>query len=123
MMIGNRRFRPLVYIPMIVGGIVLALAMAFLLGLVVMWLWNWLMPVIFGLPTINYWQGWGLVLLAHILFKAGVHHHDHEKRHDHAWEWRKKMRDRISEKLSPENKTPGSDSTGKQEKEQQEPGL
>jgi hypothetical protein len=34
-----------------------------------MWLWNWLMPYIFGLPTINVWQSFGLLLLTGLLFK------------------------------------------------------
>jgi hypothetical protein len=42
----------------------------FLFGLVVMLLWNWLMPDIFGLPRIDYWHAWGLLLLSHILFKS-----------------------------------------------------
>ena len=42
-----------------------------LFGLLVMALWNWVMPDIFGLPQITYWQGWAMVVLAHILFKAG----------------------------------------------------
>jgi len=35
---------------------------------VTMWLWNWLMPVIFGLPTIGFWQALGLLVLTSILF-------------------------------------------------------
>lgn len=40
-----------------------------LFGFVTMKLWNWLMPEIFGLTTISYWQAWGLMLLSWILFK------------------------------------------------------
>ena len=36
----------------------------------VMWLWNWLMPLIFGLCRINIWQALGLNLLSAILFKS-----------------------------------------------------
>jgi len=43
---------------------------AFILGLIVALLWNWLMPTIFDLPTINYWQGWGLACMIGILFKS-----------------------------------------------------
>lgn len=32
-------------------------------------LWNWLMPVIFGLPVITFWQAAGLMLLISILFR------------------------------------------------------
>jgi len=39
-----------------------------LLGLPLMLLWNWLMPVIFDLSEISFWQAVGLNLLASILF-------------------------------------------------------
>nr|WP_239060686.1 hypothetical protein [Bacteroides sp. 519] len=35
---------------------------------IVMLLWNWLMPAIFGLIAINFWQALGLLVLARILF-------------------------------------------------------
>jgi hypothetical protein len=94
------RKNPLRYIPMIIGGILLAGLLAFLLGFIVMHLWNWLMPVIFGLPKITYWQGWGLVLLAHILFKAGPHRHDHDDDDKDHLEWKIKFRKKIKEKFA-----------------------
>jgi hypothetical protein len=33
-----------------------------------LWLWNWLMPDIFGLPQISWLQALGLCLLAKLLF-------------------------------------------------------
>ena len=54
---------------------VLGIAGAFLLGLLfgnlIMWLWNWLMPSLFELRTIGFWEGLGLFLLAKILFGFG----------------------------------------------------
>jgi hypothetical protein len=41
-----------------------------LCGWVVMLLWNALMPEIFGLKTLSYWQAWGLLILSSILFKG-----------------------------------------------------
>ncbi|MBI3501648.1 MAG: hypothetical protein HY063_07625 [Bacteroidetes bacterium] len=41
---------------------------AFLLGYVVMALWNWLMPELFGLGMITYWKAFGILVLAKILF-------------------------------------------------------
>jgi membrane protein required for beta-lactamase induction len=41
-----------------------------LLGYPLMLLWNWLMPIIFGLPEITFWQAIGLNLLSTILFKS-----------------------------------------------------
>ena len=40
------------------------------LGLLVMALWNWLMPDLFGLEPIGYWQAVGLFVLCHLLFKT-----------------------------------------------------
>lgn len=45
---------------------------------VVMYLWNWLFPELFGLPVITFWQAAGLLLLSKIFFgfgkKGGPHH-------------------------------------------------
>jgi len=42
---------------------------------VTMLLWNWLMPVIFGLPLLTYWQAAGILVLARLLFGGiGGHH-------------------------------------------------
>lgn len=38
-----------------------------LFGEIVMHLWNWLMPAIFGLKLISFWQAIGLLILARIL--------------------------------------------------------
>lgn len=51
----------------VILGIIGAIALALLLGFGIMWLWNWLMPEIFGLTTIGYWQAIGLFALAKIL--------------------------------------------------------
>ena len=42
---------------------------AILMALPTMLLWNWLMPVIFGLVKISFWQAIGLNLLTDIFFK------------------------------------------------------
>jgi hypothetical protein len=42
---------------------------AFLMMFPTYWLWNWLMPTIFGLKEITLWQALGLNLLSTILFK------------------------------------------------------
>lgn len=47
----------------------LVVAIAAILSLPLMFLWNWLMPLIFGLKTITWIQAWGLMLISAILFK------------------------------------------------------
>lgn len=37
-----------------------------------MLLWNWLMPVIFGLPVLSLWQALGLFVLTRILLGASA---------------------------------------------------
>jgi hypothetical protein len=53
-----------------IGFGILGIGLLFLFGWVVMLLWNWLMPAIFGLKRLTYWQAWGLLVLSHILFKG-----------------------------------------------------
>jgi len=91
------RQRPLHYILWGVGGLILAAAAAFFFGFILMLLWNWLMPVIFGLPAITFWQGWGLVLLCHILFKSGGHDHGHPNHHH--GDFKKKFNERLKTHL------------------------
>jgi len=42
--------------------------MAALVVWVLMLLWNWLMPVLFDLTTISFWQAAGILILSKILF-------------------------------------------------------
>ena len=43
-----------------------------LLGYPVMLLWNWLIPEIFGLSKITFWQAIGLNVLCTILFRPNI---------------------------------------------------
>jgi hypothetical protein len=54
---------------LIIGIVILSII---LFGGPLMVLWNWLMPTIFGLPEIGFWQACGLQLLATILFKSTI---------------------------------------------------
>ena len=48
--------------------IILVFFAALLEGIIVKWLWNWLMPMLFNFPNITYCQGWGLAALGGVLF-------------------------------------------------------
>lgn len=84
-----------ILIPFVIAGFI-ALA-----GYVVMSLWNWLMPEIFGLTVISFWQAIGLLLLSKILF-GGFHGKKHcpgrQKHH-----WRHKFKEKWSN-MSEEDK-------------------
>lgn len=81
---------PMAIAAMIVFGIIAIVGLAILFGFIIMWLWNWLMPMIFGLPTLTYWQAVGLFILLKILIGGcggkghhSKHHYDSEHRcHD-----------------------------------------
>ncbi len=53
-----------------IGMGILGVGFLFLFGWIVMLLWNWLMPDLFGLKRLNYWKAWGLLALSTILFKG-----------------------------------------------------
>ena len=52
---------------LIIGLLILA---CILFGGPLMVLWNWVMPTVFNLPTITFWQACGLQLLSVLLFKS-----------------------------------------------------
>lgn len=73
-------------IPAAMVGIVLFMAFG---GWVVMSLWNWLLPGLFGWSMITFWQAMGLLVLCRILF-GGVSgrgwHRSHSGRRM-GWRW------------------------------------
>jgi hypothetical protein len=78
----------------VAGAAVFALAF----GYFVMLLWNWLMPAIFHLGTIGYWQAFGIVILAKLIFgsvgggagrQRGRGHRHGGPRHDWSKDWGK----------------------------------
>jgi len=51
--------------------VVFGILMVVLLGLLTQFLWNFIMPDIFGLPMINFWQGLAMFVLAKLIFGFG----------------------------------------------------
>ncbi|NMH86269.1 hypothetical protein [Flavivirga algicola] len=58
---------PIEIAAMIIFGAIAITGLAILFGFVIMWLWNWLMPEIFGLTTLTYWQAVGLFIFLKLL--------------------------------------------------------
>lgn len=56
-------------------GVCTAALFAAIFAVIVKLLWNWLMPAIFGITTITFFQAFGLIVLARLL--VGGWHHDH----------------------------------------------
>jgi hypothetical protein len=63
--------------------VLFVVAAVIVLGAVVMGLWNWLMPDLFGGRTIGFWQAVGLLVLSKILL-GGLHG-------GHRVHWRERM--------------------------------
>ena len=87
---GNRIARRVRFV--VFGAVALAVFSA-----VVMVLWNWLMPPIFGLHSISYAQGFGLLALSKILF-GGIRGGGGPGMH-----WRRRMAERW-EKMTPQER-------------------
>jgi hypothetical protein len=66
-------------------------------GFVVMNLWNWLMPALFGVHLINFWQAVGILILSKILVGG---FRGHPGRHMY---WRRRMMERW-EQMTPEER-------------------
>jgi len=61
-------------------------------GEVVMHLWNWLLPALFGWHAISFWQALGLLVLCRILFGGFGGHHggrSHKMQRQWAERWEK----------------------------------
>jgi len=56
----------------VLAAILMIILVALILGFPLMWLWNWLMPSIFNLPEITFWQALGLNALSAILIKPTI---------------------------------------------------
>jgi hypothetical protein len=70
-------------------------------GELVMHLWNWLMPSLFGLRFITFWQAVGLLALCRILVGG------HGLRSSHRGEGRRRIKERMDErweKMTPEER-------------------
>jgi hypothetical protein len=100
----------------------LALALFIWLGgEVVMHLWNWLLPALFGWRLITFWQALGLLVLSRILFGGcggpGSHHCKSQPPTDERW---KKMTPEEREKFRREMRSRwcGSEVTAGEPKEQ-----
>jgi hypothetical protein len=77
--------------------VLFAALFAAVFGFVVMSLWNWLMPTLFGWHLINLWQAVGLLVLSKILFGG---FRGRPGRHIY---WRRRMMERW-EQMTPEER-------------------
>ena len=78
--------------------VVLGLIAVLVIGLVVCYLWNWLVPALFKGPEITYLQALGLLLLSKILFwgwggKRYGHDHTPEAGEHH---WKSRFNEKFS---------------------------
>lgn len=55
----------------IMGFIVMIAIFVIILAMPVKWLWNDIMPDLFGLPQIDFWKALGIVALTRIMFGTG----------------------------------------------------
>ncbi len=83
------------YIPLFIILFVVAVT-AF--SFIVMSLWNWLIPELFGGPIITMIQAIGLLILSKILFGSFNHgHHKKDNYHPSHSEWKEKFRKKLKE--------------------------
>jgi len=63
-------------------------------GWIVMYLWNWLLPPLFGWRVITFWQALALLILCRFLFGGGFGGH-----RSHRFGIRRRWQDRMSERM------------------------
>lgn len=102
------RWMKLIWIPpLAILGILLFIAIG---GEIVMLLWNWLVPTLFGWRQITFWQAVGLLALCRILFgghgvlrtaRSNMRHRMQERWAHMTPEEREKMRERFRGRCGP----------------------
>lgn len=90
----SRRWRLVFIAPLAILGMAL---FAFIGGEIVLHLWNWLLPPLFGWKQIEFWQALGLLVLCRVLF-GGFGFHGSRRSN-----WGNRMRDRCGN-MSPEER-------------------
>lgn len=68
----------------IASKIVMILAFVALFGLIIMLMWNWLVPEIFGVKPVSYIQALGLLILSKLFF-SGFHGKRYSKHGHPSW--------------------------------------
>jgi hypothetical protein len=85
----------------IAGFLLIAIVAAAGLGLLVMVLWNALVPDLFHGPQVTFWQAVGLLVLSHILLRGwGGHWHGGGWRHRH---WKHRLEEKLAS-MTPEDR-------------------
>lgn len=98
--------------------VILGIGLVFLFAFITQYLWNWLVPALFGGPVITFWQALGLLMLSKILFsglggrggcygegsKAAWKHRVHDKLAVMTPEEREEFKKKMWEKWCPANK-------------------
>jgi hypothetical protein len=56
---------------LVLGGFAMLVIWLFVMGAVLMWLWNITMPKVFSLREITFWEAFRLLIIAGILFGKG----------------------------------------------------
>ena len=90
----SRLTKLMVMAPLAIVGLVIFTAIG---GSIVMLLWNWLVPALFGLRAVTFWQGLGLLALCRILFGGfglggGGHRGSHRRMEG-------RIRERVDERV------------------------
>jgi hypothetical protein len=80
--------------PLAIVGIAVFVAIG---GSIVLYLWNWLLPPLFGWHQINFWQALGLLALCRTLFGGWATHGPRRSG------WRRRMQERC-ENMTPEER-------------------
>jgi hypothetical protein len=96
------RFRWIWIAPVALVGMVAFIALG---GWIVQALWNWLLPPLFGWPTITFWQSLALLALCRILFGRLGHFGNGGERMRRRWRerWRERWIGRW-ERMTPEER-------------------
>jgi len=103
----RKKWKWIVIAPAALTGMLILVALVGAIGgEIVKYLWNWLMPPLFGWHTVTFWQALGLLALCRILFGSHVfRNHSRRRTSEERDKFRQGMRDRFG--FHPSTPQPG----------------
>jgi len=94
--------RPFSIVRKVIAGLVFAILFALVFAILVKLLWNGIMPDIFDVKAISFWQAFGIILLAKLIFggAGSRYHYYHPRDHRYFYRWIRNGYDFGDDKLN-----------------------
>lgn len=98
----TKRYKVFHIVGHVMVGVIFAVVFALAFAILVKFIWNSVMPQLFNFKTITFWQAFGIIILAKLLFGGfGSRSHDQWKKNGTSRNWHKPWHPTEDENMPP----------------------